>query len=210
MGLSEGLATFERELIARVPAWLSRIDSSSAFVDEVRQLVREKLFVDGKIREYSGLGALALWLKMVVVRTALNLKRSRGERRSGVEPIDAAGRALPGQVDPELDYLKARYATDFKTAFTQALESLTSEQRNLLRLYFVDGRTTAQIGALFHVNQSTAVRRLAQARQSLRKRSRAILSERLGLAPGELDSIAKLVHSQLDLSLTRLLMAPVK
>jgi RNA polymerase sigma-70 factor (ECF subfamily) len=58
---------------------------------------------------------------------------------------------------------------------------------------------------MFQVNISTVSRWLASARESLLVQTRDGLSRQLHLAPGEFDSLARLLHSQIDVSLVRLL-----
>ena len=52
---------------------MARIDSSSQFVDEVKQGLRERLLVGPppRIAEYSGSGPLGGWLRVVSVRLAI-------------------------------------------------------------------------------------------------------------------------------------------
>jgi RNA polymerase sigma-70 factor (ECF subfamily) len=116
--------------------------------------------------------------------------------------------ALPAQDDVETAYLKDRYQAEFREAFQQALAGLSSEQRNYLRLHFVDGLSTRQIAALFQVNQSTAARWLAAARQALFDATRRLLRERLPLTDSDFAGLARVVYSQMDVSITSYLRAP--
>src|SRR5262245_22986013 len=45
LGDPAALVAFDRSILSQVPSFLSRVDSSPAFVDELRQLLREKLLV---------------------------------------------------------------------------------------------------------------------------------------------------------------------
>jgi RNA polymerase sigma-70 factor (ECF subfamily) len=104
------LPTFERRFLVLVPGFIGRIDSTPAFGDEVCQQLREKLFVAPAgsaptIADYSGRGPLALWLRVVACRTALNLKRQRGDlpladSQPERDPLWARS------PDVELDYLR--------------------------------------------------------------------------------------------------------
>src|SRR5947207_9128327 len=76
------MVTFERVFMSQVPAYLRRLRASPSFVDEVQQLLRAKLFVGPppQITEYAGTGPLTAWLRVTALRTAFDLKRTRGER----------------------------------------------------------------------------------------------------------------------------------
>ena len=102
-------------------------------------------------------------MRVAAVRAALDLMRAGGARNGGdVEPDDLAS----DESSPELDYVKERYAPQFKAAFQDALRALDSEQRNVLRLHVVEGLNIDEIGALFRVHRSTVARWIAGARQA--------------------------------------------
>src|SRR5689334_10395795 len=54
------LAAFERAFLSQVPLFLKRMRPSPQLVDDVQQLLRQKLFVGAapKIAEYTGVGTL--------------------------------------------------------------------------------------------------------------------------------------------------------
>ena len=191
------LLAFEEAFLASraLSAALARIDPSDAFVDEVRQAVRERLFVQGRIGEYAGRGPLAGWTRVVAMRIALDL-RPRSQQPAPPTVVDS---------DPELQILKERYGKAFEEALAAAFAALDDEQHNLLKLQIVDGLQTAQIAALFRVDRSTVKRRLAECRETLLSATQARLREKLGLSPESFQSLARLVQSQLHLSVARLL-----
>ena len=55
------------------------------------------------------------------------------------------------------------------------------------------------------MDRSTIKRRLAACREALLDHTRALLREKLGLSPESFESLARLVASQLHLSISRLL-----
>src|SRR5262249_26812555 len=79
-GNAAAVAIFEREYLARVVASAARVNRSPDFVDEVRQRLRERLLVGAapRIADYNGSGPLAGWVRVAVIRTALNLRRDEG------------------------------------------------------------------------------------------------------------------------------------
>lgn len=213
-GLPAALSAFERRFLVQVPAFLGRLALPESTVTEIKQLLRAKLLVStetgsAKLSEFSGQGALLGWLRVVAMRTALSLLRQRSDK-----PLDDIGgdeRVMAATEDPELVYLRNRYQSEFKEAFAAALAQLTSEQRNLLRLHLVDGMNIDKLGVMFQIHRATAARWLHSARESVFTETRRLLQQRLRLSPAEFDSLVRVLRSQLDLSVARLLVeAPQK
>jgi RNA polymerase sigma-70 factor (ECF subfamily) len=200
--LPGAVEAFDRHFLAPGPlrAALHRIDPSPAFVDEVKQAVRMKLFVPspGRIAEYSGRGSLAAWTRVVAMRIALDLRPQRA-----VEP--AREDAEAAERDPELRILQERYGKEFEQALMDSFAHLDDEQTNLLRLQIVDGLSTGQIAALFHVDRSTIKRRLAATREKLLEHTREALRDKLGLTTTSFQSLVRVLQSQMHLSVARIL-----
>lgn len=154
-----------------------------------------------RLAGYSGSGGLAAWLRVVAVRRARDLVA-----RARKQPVGADdGELGVDPVDPELAYLKALYRDEFKRAFNDAAEGLSTRERNLLRHSIIDGLSIDQIGRIYHVHRATAARQLDRARTRLRSETRRLLMERLGVQPSMLRSLSRLVASQLDVSVRRVL-----
>lgn len=209
-GQPEALRRFEQAVLSRIPAFLANLQLSLSQVEEVQQMLSEKLLVAPAgqiptIGEYAGRGALANWVRAAAIRAALSLRRDKDEQPENWVSDTAERLLLVPGTDPELEYIKARYRDLFKNALEQAIASLASEQRSLLHMYFIGGLKTAQIGSLLQVNQSTIVRRLANAREEIMNKMRDILQEQLHLSASEFASLLRLVQSQLDISLSKLL-----
>jgi len=185
--------------------------ATAAFADDAKQLVREKLFIGGDVDEpggprilsYAGRGPLAAWVAVSAQRTALSLRRH--EVSAHARHRAAAAEELAASVHPELAYLKRTYRTAFAECFEAALGALGNRERTLLRLHLISRLRLDQIAPMFQVNISTVSRWLAAARESLLTHTREGLSRRLHIPPGEFDSLARLLQSQIDVSLARLL-----
>ena len=203
LGLPSALAALERVHLARVPELVRSYDPSPAFADEVCQALRERLLVggteDARIARYTGRGPLFSWLRVTAVRLALNLLEARHPERN-LALSRAELEAMP-DADPELESIKSEYRAAFEAAVTRALTELPLEQRRALRLHLVGEMTTTQIGALMRVHHSTVVRWLAAARATVRKRALAALRQELGASALEVESLAGLLLSRLDVSL---------
>ena len=204
-GVAGALAVFDRAFLGGdLDRALARITSSAPVVEEVRQQLRVKLFVGeggpGKIVDYSGRGPLAGWVRVAAVRTALNLVTRQGPDT----PSGDDEEPLLGVADPETEYLKTQHRAEFEQAFRAALSTLSIEQRQLLRLHYVDGLTLAQIGRLRQVHESTISRRLLAARDQLLAETRRALSAELHLGQAEVDSLMGRVMSRADVTLSTL------
>jgi RNA polymerase sigma-70 factor (ECF subfamily) len=202
------LKALDASFLSAVNRYVSSVDPSAAFADEVRQNLRHELLVTEagrppRIADYSGRGPLAGWLRVVAVRRALNLRRGRagGPQASEDDAIEIAS----GAPDPELDYLKALYRQEFREAFVAALAELGPEERNALRLHHLDGLTLDESAVVCRVSRATVARWLANARQQVLRRTQRLLRERLRIDDSTLESVLGLVQSQLDLSIGRYL-----
>jgi RNA polymerase sigma-70 factor (ECF subfamily) len=198
------LAEFDQRFLGpELNRVLARITSVASMVEEVRQLLRVKLFVNdegrARIGDYSGRGPLQAWLRVAAVRTALNLV----SRQTPEEPTTEE-EPLLGVEDPETEYLKSQHRPEFEQAFRAALGTLSIEQRQLLRFHYVDGLTLGQIGRLRHVHESTISRRLLSARDQLLAETRRALSAQLRMGQAEIDSLMGRVMSRADVTLSTL------
>jgi RNA polymerase sigma-70 factor, ECF subfamily len=202
-GDPRALKAFESHFLARVDAFVARINSASEFAAEVRQQLRTRLLVaDGnsspRIASYSGQGPLGAWVRMAATRIALDLQRVRGVH------LDADRVPDPGErMSPEVHLLRKRYAGEYKAALRQAWTALTVRERSVLRLHFADGNSAEEVGVVFQVHRATATRWISVARQRMMDLTLQIVGERLRLPRAELHSIAQLIRSELDLSISQ-------
>jgi RNA polymerase sigma-70 factor (ECF subfamily) len=207
LGQADAVEAFERTLVKDVPLFVAHVDSSRVFVDELTQLLRTNLLVAEagerpRIATYTGKGPLRGWLRVAAVRTALNLKR--GERPDRMVDEDELA-DVPTAGDPALAYVRSRYAPELNEAFRATLAQLGTDERNVLRLHYLDGLNIEKIGTLYGVHRATVARWLERSRAKLLEATRKLLGERLGVGPDELASLISGLQSQLDVSLRRVL-----
>jgi RNA polymerase sigma-70 factor (ECF subfamily) len=204
-GDDRALATFDAKYLGQVPQLVAKVETNPAAVEEVKQRVRERLLVakDGRIRlgDYGGQGRLVSWLRVVAIRVALDMRT--GNKEAALS--DGAAERMLAADDPEMDYLRSRYADEFRAAFVTALGALPTRERNVLRLHLLDGLNVDRIGQLYDVHRATAARWLAHAREELFRHTRDTLRKELGLTQTEFASIVRLVRSELDVSICRIL-----
>ncbi|MEM6293029.1 MAG: sigma-70 family RNA polymerase sigma factor [Myxococcota bacterium] len=207
-GDAAAMSRFESQVMATLGPVIGRVDASDAFVDEIKQRLRTKLFVsDGttppKIAHYTGQGDLLTWVRVVAVREALDSVRA--ERRRALDSDEALMAIEASATGPEMLAFKQQYKAEFAAAFKDALAGLAPQQRNVLRLHYVHGLSIDKLGAVLRVHRSNAARRIAKARQDLLSGTRRLLHARLSIDRLEFDQLMGLIASRIDLSIERFL-----
>jgi RNA polymerase sigma-70 factor, ECF subfamily len=215
--LPQAIAAFDRDYMREVEIALARMRIAPPRVADVKQLVRQRLFVGGgtagaptsrgKISEYGGRGDLRRWVRSVAVRTCLNDLR-KGKREILVDDDQLIAQHAIAADDPEVEYMKRTYASEFKAAFSEALGKLGAREQTLLRYHHVDGLNIDEIGAIYRVHRVTAFRWLEKAKEILVRGTLETLRGRLKLPADELDSVLRMIRSQIHLSLVRHLGGP--
>lgn len=217
-GTTAALAAFDRDYMREVDIALARMRIGPPRLNDVKQLVRQRLFVGGgtagaptsagKISEYGGRGDLRRWVRSVAVRTCLNELR-KGKREILVDDDQMiAQHAINTADDPEVEYMKRTYSNEFKVSFAEALGQLGPREQTLLRYHHVDGLNIDEIGAIYRVHRVTAFRWIEKAKDQLVKATLDHLRKRLKLPSAELDSVLRMIRSQIHLSLVRHLGGP--
>jgi RNA polymerase sigma-70 factor (ECF subfamily) len=204
-GDAAALLAFEGLLAAEVKIVLARGRGPRLDADDFRQACFERLVTGErpKLLDYAGHGDLESFLRVTLLRLAIDLGRKRTEA-----PLDDPERplALPSLArDPELAYLKGRYMAEFQRAFEDAARELSPEERNLLRYHHAEGLSIDQIAGLYRVHRATAARRVVRARDALLGGTRRLLMERLSIRREELESVMRLLESDLHASVQRIL-----
>jgi RNA polymerase sigma-70 factor (ECF subfamily) len=211
------VAAFDRDYMREVDIALARMRIGPPRLSDIKQLVRQRLFVGGgtagaptsagKISEYGGRGDLRRWVRSVAVRTCLNDLR-KGKREVLVDDDQLIAQHTVSADDPEVEYMKRTYSEQFKAAFAESLGKLEAREQTLLRYHHVDGLNIDEIGAIYRVHRVTAFRWLEKAKEHLVGATLEILRGRLKLPANELDSVLRMIRSQIHLSLVRQLGGP--
>lgn len=219
LALAAACAAQEPTAHAAFDAVLVEVDAAGAatnspkdLVEEVKQLLRLQLLVDkeGKpagIHGYRGKGPLRGWVRITATRELVRHKKKLQREK----PLDAGGGArtleglLASGIDPALAALKAEYRAEFAAALREAIEDLSVEDRTLLRQSIVDSMSIDAIGVAYGVHRATAARWLTRARAALVSSTHTRLAARLKLPVDQMESVIKLVSSQLDASVIRYL-----
>lgn len=203
-GDPSALAAFDRQYLRPVQAAIAVRDGGSA--DEVAQLLRERLLVGApdhaqppRIARYEGRGPLAGWLRVAAARVLIDLKRAQAARRV------AADTAAPAPSDPELEILRRSYGEVVHAAIEASLSALAPREAAVLRLAYLEGMTTEEIGAAYGSSRRTVKRWLAAARDKVLEETRRRVAERIPASDTQIASVIRLVQHDLDVSIARLL-----
>jgi RNA polymerase sigma-70 factor (ECF subfamily) len=196
----------ERLLEVNVRLFVARIDGSPSFVGEVRDNLRERLLdpEQPRLARYEGTGPLLGWLRVVAIRVALDIKRSQYVTPATIDSdiveclADSAG-------DPEVMAIKTEYRAAFERALTAAVAQLTARQRAVLRLYLLGQMNIDEIGKIYGVHRATVARWISTAQTAVLDAARAYLCKHHRLTTTELHSLARMLRSELHISLDRLL-----
>jgi len=200
-GAPRALELFEEQYLKELPNMLARKRIDREVANDTVQQLRTKLLLGERplLLAYSGTGELRGWLRVTALRAAIRAQRKRGTDRS--EDGELAAAAL----DVDIQYQRKLYQEEFRGAFADALASLTVRQRNLLKHSVLHGATSDDLGALYQVHRATAARWLAEARDRLAAETQRRMIAKLAIDRAQYASILRLIHSQLDVSVERLL-----
>ena len=202
-GVPAALVAFDKILRTDLPPAIRTIDGKPDAIDEVLQLLREKLLVPSggtlRLESYSGHGPLGGWLRVSALRIALSLKR---RRHPELAPDDELSAILDLAPNAEVKVLAQQVGSDLRASLRAALAAQPARIRTVLRMYYVDNQGVEDIGRVYNVHASTVSRWLAKARADILTQTRAELVTRLQTS--QVDSL--LGHAaSLEISLESLL-----
>ena len=204
-GNHAAVRVIEERFIARLPARIRRLGAASENVGDVLQTVRERLFSGAapKIRAYNGAGPLEQWIKVVAIRTAIDLHRTD----KSIPRVEAAWleTVVPPEGDASALMMKVEYKREMEAAIRELVPRLSVRDRAVLRLHVVEGVSIEKIAASYGVHRVTVARWVWNAGETLLDALRARFREKFGIVPGEFDSLARLARSQLSVDLAALL-----
>ncbi len=204
-GDAKALAVLETEFLTGICTALAKKARRPHLATDIHQALRERLLVPSarsgpRLASYSGGGPLGIWLHVVATRICIDLRRAEGDAGRNQ---DAASVPQPGPGDPELAFLKTRYAAELSKAFEATLVELLPRDRTLLRLHYIDGMSTTALGKMHGVHGTTVMRWMSQARESILEKVRVALRGQLKLSDTELDSILALALSRVHIDLSQ-------
>jgi RNA polymerase sigma-70 factor (ECF subfamily) len=198
---------FDARCTPTIRAAIVRLAASEPARDEIIQAVRDALLVGKadappKLTMYLGTGPLARWSATSGQRLALlELRAGRAEGRAR----DGLAKEPAPPADPELAYLKQQYRGEFETTLRGLIAELEERDRVFLRLSLIEGLSAEKIGKMYGLSRATAQRRIEDVREKIADGLRRVMGDRLALSGSGVGSVAGLVASQIDASLSRIL-----
>lgn len=208
-GAAGAAAVFEARFSKAIRRGVSRVLAIVQEREEAEQLTRQRLLVGdagapAAIRKYLGHGPMESWVSVVAIRVAIGIGRAEtSERRlRGKAIAEATG------VDPERMVIREEVRRELEAAVKEALARLPDRERLILRLFLVSGMRIEAIGKSLGITRQAVSRSLAKARSGLLDDVNLALKERLKVSSSELVSIIRVVASQIDVSISRLLSPP--
>jgi RNA polymerase sigma-70 factor (ECF subfamily) len=202
---ARALAALERDFLADLPRIVAAIDPAPGFGTEVAQTLRERLLVAPllRLRQYSGAGSLAGWLRVAAKRLAVDLKRREGASLRQMGQLETALARSPR--DPEWEVVHRRFRKPLEAALRGALDALAARDRMVLRLYLIRGENIGAIGRMYGVHRATVARWIVAAQRAIIDAVTARLQNELGFSARECQSLARDLKSDLSFTLERLL-----
>jgi RNA polymerase sigma-70 factor (ECF subfamily) len=202
-GVPEAGRIFARDCLAAMRGRLGRMGLARAQIDEVAQLVCERMLEresggPAKLIRYAQQGRLTNFIVVTGTHIALDLMRRAGRELGDHDLLELASIS-----DPRSELLSRETRDIFKTLVEAAIAALSSRHKTLLRLHIVDGVALDEIAAYYGVHRVTVSRWLAAARATLVERARELARTRFGMSDTEFE--IAYTGSRLGLSLERLL-----
>lgn len=201
-GHAGAVLEFHARCLSELDDVLRRFRRGPEFTAEVRQRVVERLLLpsDGRparLLAYAGRGSLRSWVATAARRLALDLLEQEQRHRPLADAL--ADRLETVSLGPEAELLKAKYRGRVEAALRSAVRSLAARDRQVLFMHLA-GASFSDIGKVRGVDKSTVFHWFRKIRASLRD---AVASDALGsLTPSELESVVRLVQSQVELGLS--------
>jgi len=204
-GHEPAMAIIDQRFVRKLAPRIKRLGAPASSVADILQVIRERLFTGPRprIAAYNAAGPLEQWIKVVGIRTAIDLHRKE-------TPVERARIGVPKTVgeptpDPTAQLTKDRYKLELQQVLKRGIQTLSTRDRTVLRLHLVDGLSIEKIATTQGVHRVTVARWIWNAGEILLDGVRRHFKDHHGMVPSECDSLAHLVQSQISLDLPGIL-----
>jgi RNA polymerase sigma-70 factor len=200
------LETLETEYVAKLKGRVRRVCSGPDLVDDVLQLVREKVLLTNQPRLscYENRGHLAAWLTIIAVRTALDM--TRRAQLQGARLTELEDELIGLATSPETEFVSQEARLAFRNALGRAVRRLPEKQRFALKMQLVAGWGIDQIGRALSTHRATAARWLVSAREHVERDVNQQLVQELGMSAQEVTCLMGAMRSRLELRFSQIFM----
>lgn len=209
LGLGDRTAqtVFESEYMPRVRHALLQFGTSEPGIADIKQNLYGRLLEKRDVTVvrsgYGGRGDLGSWLCTCAIREAGQRHKKRQRELALEHASEEILRDLHSS--PEVATLTGRLKDVFQESFKEAIATLSSRERNLLRYHFLAELSIDQIGAIYHIHRATAARWVNKAQERLVKKTRELFVMRAQVNAESLPRIMELIESQLSVNLGNVL-----
>jgi RNA polymerase sigma-70 factor (ECF subfamily) len=205
LGADRALIRFDRTFLQTLRPTIARSALAPEQLDELRQQLRVRLLTgpNPRIASYQGHGPLGAWVRVAAARLALEL--SSGARLAAESDGALVDALVAAGVDPELAAAKRQFHAEFRAALEQSLSALNAREKTLLRMHFLDHLNIDEMGTVFRVHRATVARWLVAIRRQVFDVVCQKLSLELSSSPSEVASLVRMVRSEVQVSIQRLL-----
>jgi RNA polymerase sigma-70 factor (ECF subfamily) len=178
--------------------------------------LREDGKPSGKIAYYSGRGSLAGWLRAVVHQLAIDqhrklsrfvqIEEDREFDNMATESVDKgeAGRFMIDHENPEDAFTAKEAMADVAGALKSTIDSLGTEDRLMIKLYYFDSLKLKEIGQMLGFHEATASRKLVKIQADLRKGVEKYLEAEKGWKHDEVKNYLAETAAKLGIDLEKL------
>lgn len=174
-------------------------------LSDVLQSIREHLFLGSRPRilAYDGRAALRGWLKVIAMRLAIGLIRTR----SALYRVDSSFAFQPGEPARDATTLlaAAEYKARLETALREELGRLPPDRRSILRLHFLENESVDSIARRLGVHRVTVARWIRTSGEEILENLRRRFHEDFRVEAPDFDSLVRLVRSTMNLDLSTIL-----
>jgi len=204
LGNAGAVETFEKAFVQTVRPTLGRVALDAHTVDELRQTLRVRLLTgpNPRIGQYGGFGPLGAWVRVAAARVALELKEAERRDRGDSEVVD---KLVSSGGDAELLVAKLQHKDALSAALEEAFTGLAAREKTLLRMHFLEQMTIDEMGVVFRVHRATVARWLVGIRHRILRQLCTKMSMDLETSASEINSLIRMVRSDIELSVRRLL-----
>ena len=189
-GVAAAVVVFDRQLVAALPATLRRVDPRPDAIDDVTQMLREKLLLprDGSLRlaGYSGHEPLDAWMQGAALRLALTRRRRRHPLLTPGQDLEAILGLAP---NADIRDHARGLGGGLQTALRAAVAAQPERTRAVMRLYYAERHSVEEIGRAHQVHVATVSRWLATGRRDVLALGRADLVDRQRVEPAPIDLV---------------------
>jgi len=175
----------------------------------------------GKIAYYSGRGSLAGWLRAVVHQLAIDqhrklsrfvqIEEDREFENLAAESAENSDNApfIAAIENPEEAFTDKQAMADVSEALKGAVETLETEDRLIIKLYYFDNLRLKEIGRMLGFHEATASRRLMKIQSDLRKAVEKLLQAEKGWQQDEVKNYLAETAAKLGIDLEKMFAALV-